>query len=403
MKSAIHFGLSEEQVDMRDALREFVRKEVRPRALEREWAPDVERIPWDWIEGLSKMGVRTMPVPEEFGGSGADCLSVCIAGEELAAGDLGLAVAMDQTWKLIPLITTACTGEQRQRYLPAFMADPRYLLAVGLHEDNAGSDHFLPFNEPPHGARTRAVQEAGGDWILDGAKTYISNGGAAKLHIVMARTEPGSGGARGLTPFFVELGTPGFRVGRVDDKLGQRLVQNAELIFEHCRLPDSLRLGERGRGMRTYGLALKARGLPQVAATAVGVARAAFEAALAHASSHVQGGTQILNHDSIGLMLADMDLRVETARLLTWKAAWAVDHEERVNNRLPEMAKEIAAESAVSVCLAAMQVFGGAGVMLDQPVQKYVRDALTFFHSEGTNQVMRLRRVNLLRREAGLG
>jgi alkylation response protein AidB-like acyl-CoA dehydrogenase len=133
--------------------------------------------------------------------------------------------------------------------------------------------------------------------------------------------------------------------------------------------------------------------MPQVAATAVGVARAAYEAALEHARC-----TQIINHDSIALMLAEMDLKLETARLLTWRAAWSVDHDQRVDQRLPEMAKEFASEAAVEVCTRAMEIFGGAGIMLENPAQKYVRDALTFLHSEGTNQIMRMRRANLLRR-----
>jgi alkylation response protein AidB-like acyl-CoA dehydrogenase len=295
------------------------------------------------------------------------------------------------------LITTACTGEQRERYLPPFLTDPHHLLALGLHEDGAGSDHFLPYNVAPHGGKTTATPDGHGGWILNGRKTYVSNGGVAKLHVVLARTEPGTGGAAGLTAFFVPLGVPGFTVGRVEDKVGQRLVQNAELIFEDCRVADSDRLGERGLGMRTTGLALRGRGMPEMAATAIGVARAAFEAALSHARTHVQGGAEIINHDQIALMLADIDLRIESARQLMFRAAWAADHGERMDRRIPEMAKEYASEMAISVCIRAMEIFGGAGIMLENPAQKYVRDALTFLHSEGTNQIMRMRRANLLR------
>jgi acyl-CoA dehydrogenase len=238
----------------------------------------------------------------------------------------------------------------------------------------------------------------GDDWVLNGAKSYISNGGLAKLHIVLARTESGTGGTDGLTAFFVELGRPGFTVGRIENKVGQRIAQNGELVLRDCRLPASNMLGEVGQGMRTTGRALRGRGMPEAAATMIGVARAAFEAGLEHARSHVQGGTEIINHDIIALMLADLDLRIETARMLTWRAAWAVDRREPGDQRYAEMAKQYASETAIDVCVRAMEVFGGAGIMVENPAQKYVRDSLTFLHSEGTNQIMRLRRVARLRR-----
>lgn len=398
MLSLVSYQLTEEQLLLRDAVRAFIDKEVRPQALARERIADpAERVPWQWIEGLSRMGVRTMPVPEQFGGAGADVLTTCVIGEELAAGDLGLAVIFDQTWKFIPLITTACSERQRERYLPPFLADDRYLLALGLHEDGAGSDHFLPYNVAPHGGKATAAQQADGSWLLNGAKTYISNGGLAKLQVVVARTEPGTGGVEGQSAFFIEEGTPGFSVGRIENKVGQVSSQNAELILHDCRLPAGNLLGELHRGMRTLGRATRGRGMPQAAATCLGVARAAYEAALSHARSHVQGGTPIINHDIIALMLADMDLKIETARQLTWRAAWAVQNAERGDQRLAEMSKQYASEIAVQVCVSAMEVFGGAGIMLEQPAQKYVRDALTFLHSEGTNQIMRMRQANRLR------
>ena len=398
MESMVEYRLTEIQEDLRDAVRAFVRKEVMPHAIRREWIEDpAERLPWDWIEALSRMGVRTMTVPKEFGGPGADTITACLIGEELASGDLGLAVIFDQVWKFVPLITTACSEEQRDRYLPQFMSDDRYLLAVGLHEDNAGSDHFLPYNVPPHGAKTTAVQDSNGDWIINGAKSYISSGGVARLNVILARTQPGTGGVNGLGAFFVELGSPGFSIGRIENKIGQRLVQNGELIFDNCRVPARNVLGDPTNGLASLRDHLRGRGMPEAAATTLGVARAAFEAALDHARSHVQGGTEIINHDIIALMLADMDLQLETARLLIWRAAWAADHSEKLDLRLPAMAKQYASEVAVDVCIKAMEIFGGAGIMMELPMQKYVRDSLTFLHSEGTNQIMRLRRANILR------
>ena len=402
MESSMNFGLTEEQIAFRDKVRAYCDEHVRPEAMQREWIRNpAERVPWDWIEGLSKMGVRTMGVPKRYGGMGADTISVCTIVEEISAADLGLGVIMDQTIKFIPLITTACSDEQRERFLPAFMADDRYLLAVGLHEDGIGSDHFLPYNVPPHGAKTTAVRD-GDDWILNGRKSYISMGGVAKLTCLLARTVPGTGGVDGLGAFLVELGMPGFSLGRVENKLGQQLVHNGELIFENCRVPNANVLGDPAAGVQPLAYGLRGRGMPEAAATTLGVAREAYERALAHARTHVQGGTEIINHDIIALMLVEMDTMLETARLLIRRTAWACDHADNLDQRLPAMAKQYASEVAVQVCIKAMEVFGGAGYMMESPMQKYIRDTLSFLHSEGTNQIMLLRQANLLRANANL-
>ncbi|MFQ5879287.1 MAG: acyl-CoA dehydrogenase family protein, partial [Dehalococcoidia bacterium] len=322
MKSIVEFRLTEEQEMLRKTLDQFVEKEVKPDCRRREKIEDpAERIPWDWITALSKMGIRTLAVPEEYGGGGAGCLTLCIAGEELAVGDLGLSVIFDQTWKFTYFITAAANQEQRNRYLPRFMEDDTFLLAMGQTEETGGSDHSLPYNEPGAGLRTTAVpaRRNGHDgWLINGRKIYISNGGIAKLHVIRARTDPTTGGIVGTTAFFVELDTPGFTVGRVEDKIGQRLVQNGELIFEDCWVPAENLLGELHRG---WELALRySRGTSntEAAATVLGVARAAFEDALAYAKQRVQGGKPIIGHQAIKLMLADMLTQIRAARALIW-------------------------------------------------------------------------------------
>ncbi|MEE9277293.1 MAG: acyl-CoA dehydrogenase family protein [Dehalococcoidia bacterium] len=399
MESVMDYRLTEEQVMLRDSVRDYCARQVKPYALEREWVADPqERIPWDWVEDLSKMGIRTMTVPKEYGGPGADTITTCLVVEELSAADLSLGVIIDQTLKFVPFITTACSREQRERWLPPFMEDHRYLLAAGLHEDDAGSDHFLPYNEPPHGAKMSAVPDGNGGWVLNGRKSFISMGGVAKLHLILARTRPGTGGVKGLGAFFVELGRSGFSLGRVENKLGQRMVHNGELILEDCRVPGENVLGDPEQGLASLRDHLRGRGMPEAAATTLGVARAAYEAALEHARTHVQGGTEIINHDIVALMLVEMDTMLETARLLINRAAWACDHADPIDLRLPSMAKQYASEVAVQVSIKAMEIFGGAGYMMELPMQKYIRDTLSFLHSEGTNQIMLLRQANLLRR-----
>ncbi|MFQ5879680.1 MAG: acyl-CoA dehydrogenase family protein [Dehalococcoidia bacterium] len=396
MKSMLEFRLTEEQLKLKETIKEFVDKEVKPDCRRREKIEDpAQRVPWDWITTLSKMGLRTMVVPEEYGGSGVDWHTICVAAEELAVGDLGLAIALNQTWIFTLNITEVANDEQRARYLPPFMADDTFLLAAGMTEPDAGSDHFLPYNEPGHGARTTAVpaQYNGRDgWVINGRKHYISNGGTAKLYTIMARTDLTRGGIEGLSAFFVELGTPGFTIGQIHNKIGQRLVQNAELVFDDCWVPAENLIGVEDRGRESLALvSSKRRRINSESATALGVGRAAFEDALPYAQQRVQGGKPIIQHQAIKLMLADMATHIKAARLLIWQAAWNADHPEEFDPSAGRMANQFASEVAFQVCKMAVEIFGGAGIMRESPVEKYLRDAATLLHSGGTNQINRLR------------
>ncbi|MFQ5880238.1 MAG: acyl-CoA dehydrogenase family protein, partial [Dehalococcoidia bacterium] len=336
----------------------------------------------------------------EYGGAGADCLTLCIAGEELAVGDLGLAVIFDQTWKFTHILTESASEEQRNRYLPRFMEDDTFLLALGMTEEIGGSDHLLPYNEPGAGARTSAVRarRAGRDGgVINGRKIYIGNGGAAKLHTILARTDPTKGGLEGLTAFLVELGTPGFTVGRIEDKLGNRLEQNAELIFEDCWVPAENLLGGESQAWGSVGgPRWFARSNAEAGATVLGVGRAALEDALAYAKQRVQGGKPIIGHQAIKLMLADMLIQIRAARALIWQAAWMVDHPEHLDPTMGQTAKIFAAEAAVQVSKMGIEIFGGAGIMRDSAAEKHLRDAVVFLHSDGANQILRLRIGNAL-------
>ena len=411
------FTLTEEQLALRSLAREFVKKEIQPTIKEREAIVDPkERMPWDIVEKLSKLGIRTLHLKTEYGGGGADCLTMCMMGEEIAVGDLGIAVICDQTWKLSGFFNEAMNDEQRARFLPDFVNDHRFLLAVATTEPDTdkGYRYAEPTNVMGTGSRTNAKRDGNGGWLINGTKHYISTGSDAKLYFLAARTDPTKGGPlQGVTYFIVPRPIEGFTIGRIEDKIGQRLINNAELVFQNCRIPDENILIGEGCAAEARRSFLQASNV-EAGATALGAGRAAYEAALEWAKTRVQGCKPIIQHEAMGMMIADMALNLEAARNMLWKAAWSVDHpaemqqylvdykcfdpafDIKIQNPLTSLAKVFASEAAVKVAIQAMEIFGGYGIMRDGPVEKCVRDALTFLHSDGTNQVHRLRAAQLI-------
>ena len=386
------FTIPSHLVRMRDDVREFIRARVLPEAGVRELAAEpLARFAWDWVEELSRMGLRTLALPREYGGAGGDVLACCVLAEELGAGDLGLAVALDQTWKLTPFISDAATPAVRARFLDAFVTNHRFLMGAGSSEPAAGSDQSLPFNQPGAGARSTAVREGEG-WVLNGEKSPISNGGVASLYILTARSAPGTGGAEGLTAFYVPADAAGFSVAHVYDKSGQRLNMNALLQFSDCRLPDALVLGEPGMAGAAMGRTLRNRGFPQAGACVLGVARAAYEDALEFARQRIQGGTAIIHHPNVAMLLAEMNASIEAARTLIWRAAWECDQGGQNDGRLQIQSKVVASETAFRVAESALRVVGRwATLKGGPPVEKYLRDASSFLHSDGQNEILLLK------------
>ena len=391
----VDFLLTEEQRALRELAREFAQREIRPIATERDRMTDLAaRFPWDVLESASHQGLRTLRVPRELGGAGVDTLTLCVVGEEIAAGDLGVAVTLDQTWKISHLLYHMATPAQRERFLKDFVTDHRFHMAIAMTEPGSGSDRYAYFDAPDSQLKTVARRERGG-WALNGVKQFISNAGIAKLYVVYANTDPAKGLWHGSTMFLVPAGTPGFRTGRVHEKVGQRLAQNAELIFENCWLSDEHVLGEAHRAFAARG-AFTRGSHTEAGATALGVGRAAYEAALEWANARVQGGRRIIEHQAVGTTLAEMALQIEAARALIWKAAWAADHQDPFDPKLPGMAKVLASEVAHRVTVLAQELFGGMGIMAEASMEKLVRDALTFLHSDGTNLIHRVRMGRLL-------
>jgi len=386
----VDFTLSEEQLRWRAVAREFTETVIRPDVLRRDRLPTAEeRIPWDWIREADKRGLRTLGVAKAYGGAGADVLTMCLAGEELAVGDLGFAVIMDQCWKMAHILSDAMTPEQQRRFIPPFVADPEATLAIGFTEPGAGSDHQGYYDSADIDFRTTAVRD-GDHYVINGTKRYVSNGCMAKLYFVVARTDPAKTLREGGSVFVVPSDTPGFRAGFFHEKGSQRLATNGTFHFENCRVPASHLLC--GEGLMSR---LRAEYMPgskaEAAATALGVGRAAYEYAMQYAKERVQGGKPIVKQQAVAMMLAQMAMKLDAARTQIWRTAWLADRKRPEARTLGLLAKVNASETAFDACRLASEVLGGAAIMHDHPVEKYLRDAASFLHSDGTNQLCLLR------------
>ena len=384
------FSIAPEQQRWLNLAREFTETIIKPDVLRRDRLPTAaERIPWDWIREADKQGIRTMGVPKQFGGAGCDIFTMCLVGEELAVGDLGFAVIMDQCWKMAHIFGEAMNAEQQQRFIPKFVADPEATTAIGITEPGAGSDHQGYYDSPDIDFKTTAVRD-GDHYVINGTKRYVSNGSMAKLYFVVARTDTSKTLREGGSIFIVPSDTPGFRAGFFHEKSSQRLATNGTFHFENCRVPVSNMLvgeGLLGRLRSDYMWGSKA----EAAATALGVGRAAYEYALAYAKKRVQGGKPIVEQQAVAMMLGTMAMKLDAARLQIWKAAWLADRKQPEGRTLGLLAKVNASETAFECSRLAGEILGGASIMHEHPVEKYLRDASSFLHSDGTNQVCLLR------------
>lgn len=384
------FALTEEQRALQSMAREFATKAVRPIAAEYDRRQDpADCVPWDVIEQGSKLGLRTLALGEKLGGGGADMLTLSIVGEELGAGDLGVAATFDQTWKFTPIIEHWTNEEQKARFVPGFVRDHRYHLATAMTEPDSGTDHVLPYDVPGAGLQTRA-ERVGDVYRINGTKQFISNGGTASLYIAYTRTDKSKGGYHGMSAILVPAGTPGFKVARIHDKMGRRLLSNGTLIFDNVEVPAANLLGKEN-GAEELRMSRIARGRGGYGATVLGTGRAAFEEAVEYSKQRVQGGKPIGQHQAVAQMIGEMYTRIETARMILWRTSWAVDHAETFDPKLSWATKVFCSESAYEVCRLALEVHGGIGYMRECPAEKYLRDAISFLHGAGNNHIFRIK------------
>ncbi len=370
----VDFRLTEEQEAVRRLAREFALNEMRPVARHYD---ETEEFPWPIVEKAHEIGLLNSLIPEEYGGPGADKLTECLIAEELFYGCAGMGTSlMANNLALTPIIL-AGTEEQKRRFLTPFVEKP-ILGAFCLTEPEAGSDAAS--------LRTRAVRD-GDSYILNGTKQFITNGSVASYYVVFATVNPELR-HRGITAFVVPRETPGISIGKVEHKMGQRASDTAQVVFENVRVPVENRLGEEGEGWKIAMMTLDAS-RPGIAASAVGIAQAAFDDARRYALERKQFGQPIAQFQAIQFMLADMAIKIETARLAVWKAAWLWDTGQP-SSMASSIAKAYATDVAMQVTTDAVQIFGGYGYTREFLVEKYMRDAKLMQIYEGTNQIQRL-------------
>ena len=375
------FALNEEQLELQEMVREFVEKEITPYAAEM----DAENHMRDGlIDKANEMGLLNVIVPEELDGPGLDSISVATIYEELGKGCAGVATSLAANSLATVPVLLAGTDEQKKMYCD--ILNNGGLAAFALTEPGAGSD--------AGGVSTRAVHnKEEGTYTLNGTKMFITNGGLAEIFLVFANTRK-TGGIRGLTAFIVPKDTPGFSVGKKENKMGIRPSNTTELVLQDVVIPESYRVGREGEGFRIAMNTLDSA-RPFVGAVSVGIAQAALDCAVKYAKERRQFGQPIASFQMVQGMLADMAMKVETARLLVQKACWMRDQGMEFSKEAA-MAKCYAADVAMQVTTDAVQVMGGYGYTKEYPVEKMMRDAKIMQIYEGTNQIQRLVIANKL-------
>jgi len=367
------FALNEDQLELQEMVREFVNKEITPFAGEMD--RNNEAMP-GLMEKAADMGLLNLIVPEEYGGPGLDSVTVAMIYEELGKGCAGIATSMAaNSLASYPILLS---GSEEQKVEHCNLLNEGGLAAFALTEPNAGSD--------AGGVATTAVKD-GDNYILNGTKAFITNAGIADTFLVFANTRK-SGGIRGLTAFIVPKGTPGFKVGKKEDKMGIRPSNTCELILQDVVIPVKNRVGREGEGFRIAMTTLDSA-RPFVGAVSVGLAQAALDVAVKYAKERKQFGQPIASFQMIQAMVADMAIKVETARLMVQKVCWMRDQGMNFTKEAA-MAKCYAADVAMQVTTDAVQIMGGYGYSREYPVEKMMRDAKIMQIYEGTNQIQRL-------------
>jgi acyl-CoA dehydrogenase len=394
-------GLSEEQRLMRQSCRDFVDEVITPfirSNWQREWDMNPQtRLPPEILERAEEIGVRTLGVPEEFGGIELDPKSevrtFALISEEIARGDSGLADKLVQNWKVSVLLRNLAPSHLQEKWFGRLVEDPQFLLAHCLTEPRGASDRWLPYNVPEAAMQTRAVKK-NGEWVINGRKQFISNGYDAGLFVVYANTDPSVGMLQGTSSFLVPRDTPGLTIARCNETLGCRFMNNGELVFEDMRVPADHLLAEND-ALGRAGVYFRPGKIIQ-AAKNLGVGVRAFEVTADYVQNYVQGGRILIKHQAVALRLADMATRIEAARALLERAARAVDADAPDAEALCNMAKLFASEEILKVAQHAVELHGGNGMMLDFGVEKLLRDAAIFPHMDGTTDISRFKIVKAM-------
>jgi len=371
----VQYITTEEQEQFRQTIRKLAEEKVAPRSAEIDRTGE---FPWDIFELFKANDLFGLHLPKECGGAGADMITCCIFSEEISRVDAGCSNIVGSSWLAAEPILIAGSPEQKVKHVTP-LARGEGMFAFGLTERNAGSDA---------GAMESVARLEGDKYILNGSKCFITNGSVAMTYTIFAKTDPEKG-VRGISAFIVPRDTPGFSIGKVEDKMGIRGCQVAELFFDDCPVPKENLLGEEGRGF-AYAMMTLDRTRPTVGAQAVGIAQGALDYVVKYAKERVQFGAPIANMQGIQFMLADMAIQIEAARAMIYRTASAIDHKVPNLSYLSAISKTFASDVAMRVTTDAVQVMAGYGYIKDHPVERMMRDAKITQIYEGTNQIQRV-------------
>ena len=400
--------LTEEQVLMLDTCQSFVNEEVIPfirNHWKQEWNMEPgERLPARILERAHEIGICTLGVPEEFGGVQLDqeteVRSFSLISQEIARGDSGLADKLVQNWKISVLLRNLAPRHLQEIWFPRLVETPTFLMAHCLSEPRGASDRWLPYNVPEANMDTKATKHSD-RWVINGRKHYISNGYDASLYVVYANTDPNVGMMEGTSSFLVPRDTPGLNVARCNETIGGRFMNNGEIVFDNCEVPDDHLLTQ-GDALAKAGVYFRPGKIIQ-ASKNLGVGCAAYERTAEFVQNYIQGGRILIKHQVVAQRLADMAVRVEAVQSFLWRAAEAVDQNSPQSDPLCNMVKVFASEEILKVCQHAMELHGGAGAMLDVGIEKLFRDASLFLHMDATTDISRFKIIKSLFSETAGG
>jgi alkylation response protein AidB-like acyl-CoA dehydrogenase len=372
----VDLDLSETQLLVQKTARDFATRVIAPQAAETD---ATERFPRDVLRGLADLGLMAINVPPELGGSGAGVVAFALAMQEVARACASTAVMMSVANMVGEAIARFGTDEQKQRHCPKLASGEHVMGSFALSEPDAGSD--------PGGMRTVARRD-GSDWVIDGAKQWITAGSYAGVFIVWARTAAADAGARGISCFLVEGGAKGLKVGRPEDKMGIRGSDTVPLEFDGCRVPGDALLGQENGGFKIAMMALDG-GRIGISSQAIGIARAALDESIAYSKDRKQFDQAIAGYQAVQWKLADMKSLIDAAHLLAMRAAWLKEHGKPFS-REASMAKVFASEASVRVCNEAVQIHGGYGYIREFAAERHLRDARVTMIYEGTSEIQRV-------------
>lgn len=390
----MYFELNEEQRAIQTLACEFARNEIQPIAMKLDLASATENFPWELVKKGSKLGFRTLSLPAKWGGIDADALTQLAVIEELAYVDASCSKIFAKNWTACRYIIAGGTEEQKERFLPLIRDNDTYLLATPGTEPEAGADKDTEYYDAPPGQGLMTVALRKGEhYVVNGRKHFIAHGNTASLYVMRVRTDPAAPMSKGVSWLLIPRDTPGVSIGTIHDKLGWRAYPQSEIILEDVVVPAANLLGgkegylnpEVGRGGRSI----------EVPAHMMSVARAALDAAAGYAGVRRQGGKMIIQHQSVAQDLAECYTLLEAGRTLLWRNAW-IDTYKGGDAALSRVCRIYCAEAAIKICLTALQVFGGYGVMREMPIQKYLRDAISMEHGESTTRVVKLALAKLM-------